>query len=194
MTQELAHEILRQANELAVAQREEAASRSAALLNVWSWRGKYHAEVNTKFCKHWSVRKTTRGELVIAGNGYDFPNYGFPVAQHLAKTFLYEREDDALGNDRLEFADKCQPYDNNGPRHVDYKDAENMLHSLKLGKVQVEVYKLPANLPLEQLHTVKTEYNTLFRRFSAAAVGASKLAECIDEVLQLYLLANFSQA
>lgn len=69
MAEELAHEIVRQANEAQVAQREEVPRRSAALLNVWSWRGKHSPEVNNKFHKHWTIRKTTTGELVIEGNG-----------------------------------------------------------------------------------------------------------------------------
>ena len=109
----------------------------------------------------------------------------------MAKTFLYERENDTLGMNRLTYADECRPHDDNGPHQVDDQDDQDILDSLRLGKVQVEIYKLPANLPRAQLNSVKTEDNAMFRRISV--VGTSELAECVNEVLQLYLFSNFSQ-
>lgn len=117
MAQELAHEILRQAKEQYAADRQEAANRSGAVLTLWSWRGKHHAQVNTRFEKQWNVRLTPRNELVVATYSCEFPGYSPLLAQHVAKTFLYQREDDALMVDRAEFAERCQAYDEAGPCH-----------------------------------------------------------------------------
>lgn len=69
---------------------------------------------------------------------------------------------------------------------LNHQDDQEILDSLELGKLQLEGFKLPAKFPREQLNLVNIQ--------ALGAVGTSELAQCINEVLQLYLLANFSQA
>lgn len=185
MAQELAHEILRQAKEQHVADQQEAANRSGALLKLWSWRGKHHAQVNTRFETQWNLRLTPRKELVVAGYGCEFPGYSPLIAQHLAKTFLYQREDDALLMDRIEFGQRCQPYDEAAPCHLDHKDNQAVVDNLKLGNVEVDIYKLPADT------ASKKKPRLVLRR--SCAVDASQVVECVDELLHLYMMATFPQ-
>lgn len=103
----------------------------------------------------------------------------------MAKTFLYQREDDALVVDRVEFAERCQPYIDAGPCHLENKDDQAVVDELKLGNVEVEISKLPAET------ASKKEPRLVLRRF--CAVDTSQVAECVDELLHLYMMATFPQ-
>lgn len=183
MVHEIACDILRQAEELHVAQQVQAASSSKAELRLWTWRCKYHPHTNTEFQMCWGLRRTDKGALVVNMDGFQFNNYSPQIARYLAKTFLQGREEDLLTLDQREAAEVCEPYNSEAPDHFDYQgdlNPKHMLDRLKLGKVEVEVYNSFWPSPGPAL------------RF-CSDVDTSSLAQCIDEALQLYMLGQFIQ-
>ena len=197
MAPELALEILHQASELHAAREREAALHSSALLTVCSWRCNHQANVTTYFQVQWAIRKTAKGNLAVAANGCEFPKYSFTVAQHLANTFLDKRDDDVFGDDRWEFRQYCDAMESlehlqgsNRPDQYEYQDDPKPVDKLKHGDVEVHIDRMLA--PPKQRGTGKARKPVSSRLFWRCSTGdMSQLSECIDQMLKLYMLADF---
>lgn len=162
------------------------------LLTVYSWRCNYQVNVNTRFQKQWGIRKTAKGTLVVTADGCEFPNYSFTIAQHLANTFLDDRDDDVFGDDWREFDDYCDAMESlaqlqgsNRPDHYEYQDDQKTVDRLKRGEVQVQIHRVQRSKPKAK----KPVSSLLFSRCSTGVT--SQLVECIDQMLKLYMLADF---
>lgn len=145
----------------------------------------------------WAIRKTAKGNLVVAADGCEFPKYSFTIAQHLANTFLDERNEDVFGDDREEFAQYCDAMGSlehmqgsNRPDQYDYQDDPKTVDRLKRGDVEVHINRVLA--PSKQQSTAKARNPVSSRLFGRCSTGDTlQLAECIDQMLKLYMLADF---
>ena len=176
-----------QAKKLDLAQRQS----SRAVLRLWSWRSNKSAEANTHFRKHWTIEKTSTGGLVVTDGHFRFTKYSPSISQYMAKTFIREREHDPLLPERASHDALCHEhaYNMDAPDHFDYQDDVSILRRLQLGKVEVEIFRAPANLSCD--HRPSDDKLGRLALSSCSAVNTIKLAECIDEVFQLYMLGDF---
>lgn len=134
---------------------------------------------------------------MVAADGCEFPKYSFTIAQHLAHTFLDERDEEVFGVDREEFAYHCEAMEHdpmaqlqgsNRPDQYDYQDDQKTVDKLKRGKVEVKIHRVPAQ-PKQGTNVRNAVSSQHFRRCSTG--DASQLAQGIDEMLKLYMLADF---
>lgn len=179
MVRELAQAILLQAATLSNAEREKAAKLSRATLCLWCYRCSAHPFVNSKFEVKWSVRKSVDGRFDLEGfpdNEFQITEYSPAVAEYLANNYLREREEDTI-----EHFEECQAtfHDAYDGAYNDFTPPEEIVNSLKRGKIQVELYRSSEG---QQESSALT---------CTSGLSEAELSHCIDTIHKLYMLGSF---
>jgi hypothetical protein len=109
-------------------------------------------------------------------NEFQITEYSPAVAKYLANNYLREREEDTVEHFEQYQEIIHEAYDGS---YNDFTPPEEIVNSLKRGKIQVELYRSSEG---------RQESSALT---CTSGLSEAELSHCVDTILKLYMLGSF---
>ncbi len=120
-------------------------------------------------------RRRTIGEG-FPDNEFQITEYSPAVAEYLAMSHLQKREEDTV-EQLEEYQDLIHDHYNGS--YNDFAPPQEVVNSLKRGKIQVDLYRSSEG---------RQERNALT---CTSGLSEAELSHCVDTILKLYMLGSF---